>query len=103
MSWPLNFCISVSQNWISALASSVMVKNLHQACLELIRAYRLLVISLTTGLRAKDIEIILPVRLAMPLARIRFLGNAFASWACNTVIFSSGTDTIPKFKVNVKA
>ena len=72
-------------------------------CLELIRAYRLLVIGMATGPRAKDIEIILPVRLATPLARIRFLGNAFASWACNTVIFSSGTDTIPKFKVNVKA
>ena len=51
-------------------------------------AYKPLVISLATGPRAVDMEIILPIRLAKNLADSSVSDKTLVNWTCNVEIFS---------------
>ena len=98
MFWPLNFDISISQNWVSDLASSVTAKVSYHDCCVFSKAWRPLVINLAIGPKAIDIAIILPIKLAKTLACSWGFCAACPNCVLGVTIFSCGTEILPRWR-----
>ena len=83
------------QKLSSVLASALMVSLWNQDFRWFSKAYKLLVINLATGPKAIDMEIILPIILAICFAGIASLSSMLARVFLNASILWSETDTVP--------